>query len=52
MIRPPEAMVRRYPVPIAWSECADSVGLALGRGTAMRVLPSGNSHSVSTISAR
>lgn len=53
IIRPPEAMVRKYPVPpIPWIECADNVGLALGRGTATGVLPSGSSHSVSIISIK
>ena len=53
IIRPPEAMVRKYPVPpIPWTEWADNVGLALGRGIATGVLPSGSSHSESIISIR
>ena len=45
LIRPPEAIVRKYAgPPNVWVEWAEAEGLALGRRMATGVLPSGSSH--------
>jgi hypothetical protein len=44
LIRPPEAIVRKYAgPPRVWVECAEADGFALGRRMPTGVLPSGSS---------